>query len=89
MESRWIDDRLSNHIFSKIARKSAAAGLLQSRLPVFTSAEIASLKGSSDFFGLNFYSSSYVRNKKYDDTLVDYNTDQDVEGFQDKENWYS
>ena len=72
----------------QIARKSSAAGLPQSRLPIFTRAEIDSLKGSSDFFGLNFYSSSYVRNRVYDDKLVDYNTDQDVETFQDKENWY-
>ncbi|XP_046442120.1 lactase-phlorizin hydrolase-like [Daphnia pulex] len=71
-----------------IGRKSTAAGLPQSRLPVFTEAEKIELKGSSDFFGLNFYSSEIVREELFDDTLVDYTTDKDAVAYQDKENWY-
>ncbi len=73
---------------SQIGRKSAAAGLPQSRLPVFTEAEKVELAGSSDFFGLNFYSSEIVREQIYPDTLVDYTTDKDAATYQDKENWY-
>lgn len=72
----------------QIGRKSTAAGLPQSRLPVFTEAEKTELKGSADFFGLNFYSSEIVREELFDDTLVDYNTDKDAIAYQDKENWY-
>jgi lactase-phlorizin hydrolase len=79
---KWFEHRL------QIGRKSTAAGLPQSRLPVFTEAEKIELKGSSDFFGLNFYSSEIVREELFDDTLVDYTTDKDAVAYQDKENWY-
>lgn len=32
----------------------------RSRLPEFTPAEIESIKGSADFFGLNYYTSAYA-----------------------------
>jgi lactase-phlorizin hydrolase len=73
----------------QIARKSAAAGLKQSRLPSFTTEEKIQLKGSADFFGINPYTAEYVREKIYDDTLVGFDTDQDTFAFQDKENWYA
>lgn len=72
----------------QIKEKSLAAGLPQSRLPVFTPEEIDSLKGSADFFGLNFYSSEYVREVIYPSSLIGYDTDKDTSSFQDKENWY-
>lgn len=72
----------------QIARKSAAAGLSVSRLPTFTDAEKAALKGSSDFFGLNFYSSELVREQINDDKLVGYDTDKDTASYQDAVNWY-
>lgn len=39
---------------------SEKEGLQVSRLPKFTANEIESLKGSADFFGLNYYTSFYV-----------------------------
>lgn len=74
--------------FDKIGRKSAAAGLSVSRLPVFTDAEKAALKGSSDFFGLNTYSSELAKEQINDDKLISYDTDKDTYTYQDAYNWY-
>jgi hypothetical protein len=41
------------------------------------------LKGSADFFGLNYYTSGYIRNKVQDINLISYDADKDVEGYQD------
>ncbi|KAM3964799.1 myrosinase 1-like [Aphomia sociella] len=44
----------------RIAAKSAEQGFLRSRLPEFSSDEIKYVLGTSDFLGLNHYSSYYV-----------------------------
>ncbi|XP_028162180.1 myrosinase 1-like isoform X1 [Ostrinia furnacalis] len=44
----------------KVARKSAEQGFARSRLPDFTPEEIEYVRGTSDFFGLNHYSSYFV-----------------------------
>ncbi|CAG4916863.1 unnamed protein product [Colias eurytheme] len=44
----------------RVAAKSAEQGFLRSRLPEFTPEEIAYVKGTSDFFGLNHYISFYI-----------------------------
>lgn len=43
-----------------MAAKSAAQGFLRSRLGEFTSAEVDYIKGTSDIFGLNHYSTALV-----------------------------
>jgi beta-glucosidase/6-phospho-beta-glucosidase/beta-galactosidase len=44
-------------MIDEIARFSAEENRVQSRLPAFTAAEIERIKGSTDFMGLNYYSS--------------------------------
>lgn len=44
----------------KIAAKSAEQGFFRSRLPEFTPEEVEYVKGTSDFFGLNHYSTNLV-----------------------------
>lgn len=72
----------------KIATKSAAQGFFRSRLPEFTEEELKMVKGSSDFFGLNHYS-TYIayRNESvngyYESTL--YYDDIEVRTYQKSE----
>jgi beta-glucosidase/6-phospho-beta-glucosidase/beta-galactosidase len=44
-------------MIDNIARFSAAEGLPQSRLPVFTPAQVERVKGTTEFMGLNYYTS--------------------------------
>lgn len=45
-------------MIDRIAERSEAEGFRRSRLPAFTAEEIASLRGSADYLGLNHYGSS-------------------------------
>ena len=85
--NKWKCDGITQRC-NQIRAKSLAAGLPQSRLPVFTAQELVDLKGSADFFGLNFYTSEYVGEQIYPSNLVGYDTDKDTYSVQDKENWY-
>lgn len=44
----------------RVAAKSSEQGFYRSRLPEFTQEEIDYIRGSSDYFGLNHYSTKYV-----------------------------
>ncbi|XP_018573214.1 myrosinase 1 [Anoplophora glabripennis] len=46
---------------TRIAARSTAEGLSESRLPTFTSEEVAYIRGTHDFLGLNTYSTSMVK----------------------------
>nr|XP_032510674.1 myrosinase 1-like [Danaus plexippus plexippus] len=68
-------------MIKRIADKSAAQGFLRSRLPELTNEEIKFVQGTSDFFGLNHYSTSYVyRNESSSEIypVPSYNDDLDV-----------
>ena len=43
---------------------------LGSRLPTFSESERASLKGSADFFGMNFYTSYFIKELSADAETV-------------------
>lgn len=47
-------------MISQIGNNSAREGLSWSRLPTFSKEWIDKIRGSADFFGLNYYSSRYV-----------------------------
>ncbi|XP_026324190.1 myrosinase 1-like [Hyposmocoma kahamanoa] len=47
-------------IKEKVAAKSAAQGFPRSRLPELSPEEIDLIKGTSDFFGLNHYSTNFI-----------------------------
>lgn len=44
-------------MIDRIANRSKAEGFTRSRLPSFTSAEVNSIRGTADYFGLNHYTS--------------------------------
>uniref|UniRef100_A0A914XJU5 Beta-glucosidase n=1 Tax=Plectus sambesii TaxID=2011161 RepID=A0A914XJU5_9BILA len=75
MQLGWF----ANAIFSKegdypllmrehMAELSKQEGRATSRLPKFTQQEIQSLKGSADFFGLNYYMAHMVKSQKWSES---------------------
>ena len=56
----FIDGKYPEVMRRKIDEKSAASGFPESRLPQFTEEESLEIMHSSDFFGLNHYTSSLV-----------------------------
>ncbi|XP_061162615.1 uncharacterized protein LOC133171833 [Saccostrea echinata] len=65
----------------QVDRKSKDQNLSKSRLPVFSEKEKEFIRGTYDFIGMNFYSSSIGTHKVTTDQS--YNGDQDVEKYQD------
>ncbi|XP_013394024.1 lactase-phlorizin hydrolase-like [Lingula anatina] len=65
----------------RIGNNSETQNLPKSRLPAFTDAEKIYNKGTSDFFGLNFYTSSLVTdNKNVNRSVQSYDVDKGVAG---------
>ncbi|GJQ82457.1 hypothetical protein Trydic_g11868 [Trypoxylus dichotomus] len=54
---------------SRIAAKSVAENFPRTRLPAFTAEEIDMIRGSADFLGLNYYTTSYC-SATFDNTEV-------------------
>ena len=60
----------------KVGNKSLAQGFSESRLPAFTEEEKAMIKGTGDFFGLNAYTTTVVRDKPNNNLDPNYEGDQ-------------
>ncbi len=75
-------------VLAQVDSKSQQQGFPTSRLPEFTAAESAEIMDSSDFIGLNFYSSYVTYPKAGNINVVSYYEDQDVASYQD-DTWYT
>ena len=76
-----------NFINLQIDNKSKEQGFKKSRLPRFTIEEKDEILGSSDFLGINFYTSRLVIPKPGNINIVSYYEDKDVFAEPDP-NWY-
>ena len=72
---------------SKIDDKSQAQGFQESRLPQFSAEDSAMIYNSSDFLGINFYTSNVVYTQESDIATVDWSADQDVAAYQVSSDW--
>lgn len=73
----------------KIAAKSADQGFPRSRLPEFTSDEISNIKGTSDFIGVNHYTTQviYRNSSVYGVNIVPSLKDDQEIGFYQPDEW--
>ncbi|XP_025830262.1 myrosinase 1-like [Agrilus planipennis] len=62
-----------------IAKRSTLQGYKRSRLPEFTQEEIDSIKGTSDFLGLNHYTSYFVTDAKINNLDTHFSSDHQVQ----------
>jgi len=82
-----MDGKYPTIMREKIDTKSEIQGFEESRLPTFTANETAEIMQSSDFLGINYYSTWVVYPEASDITCIDYYCDKDVGSYQD-ETWY-
>ena len=84
----FVDGKYPAVMREKIDAKSEAQGYPNSRLPEFTVDEEKMIKNSSDFLGINFYTSEIVYPKDEGVEDVSYHNDDDVEWYKDP-TWYT
>ena len=84
----FIDGKYPEVMRSKIDEKSEQQGFEKSRLPNFTDEESLSIQGTSDFLGINFYTSHVVYPEVGDIYDISFYSDQDVGSYQD-DTWYT
>lgn len=68
---------------SQIKARSEKQGFVSSRLPEFTKEEQNMIKGSADFFALNYYTSRKVKYSKSPLEMQSFKTDKEAEGIID------
>jgi len=83
----FVDGAYPEVMREKIDAKSELQGFPESRLPEFTAEESNEILGSSDFLGINFYTSTIVYPRPGDISTPSYYEDKDVGGYPDP-NWY-
>ena len=86
----FVNGKYPEVMRQKIDAKSAAQGFAESRLPQFTEEESLEIMNSSDFFGLNHYTSSLVYptpKSNISPATISWFTDDDVNEYQDAK-WY-
>ena len=79
----FVDGKYPEVMRTQIDEKSAAQGFEESRLPHFSEEDSAIILGSSDFLGINFYTSEVVYPETSDISDVSFYADQDVKTYQD------
>lgn len=72
----------------QIDARSAAQGFPESRLPEFTVEDSAMIQGSTDFLGINYYTSEIVNDQEFDTSVVSYIADTGA-GTSKNPNWYT
>ncbi|XP_061162617.1 lactase/phlorizin hydrolase-like, partial [Saccostrea echinata] len=74
----YVNGNYPDIMVQKVAEKSRAQNLSESRLPRFSEEEKQRINQTADFFGLNHYSSSYTFPQKNDISDISYWADQDI-----------
>eukprot|EP00095_Tigriopus_kingsejongensis_P005520 maker-scaffold282_size228295-snap-gene-0.16 protein:Tk05520 transcript:maker-scaffold282_size228295-snap-gene-0.16-mRNA-1 annotation:"hypothetical protein DAPPUDRAFT_243998" len=74
-------------MIDRIAERSSAQGFSESRLPEFTTEEMDMVRNSSDFMGINYYTTAIVQDKAFDIEEVSNVADTGVETTDDS-TWY-
>lgn len=78
----YVDGDYPEVMKRQVYNASMAQGLSASRLPEFTAAEKARIKGTSDFFGLNHYTTNMVTSAE-EGPSTDYFSDRKIRDFKD------
>ncbi|XP_073502925.1 cytosolic beta-glucosidase-like [Phyllobates terribilis] len=81
----FIDGDYPAVMKSEISKKSKEEGLMTSRLPEFTDEEKNMIKGTADFFCLNYYTTRKVKPLSANQSGPSYNSDMGAEGIKDPE----
>ncbi|KAM8939531.1 cytosolic beta-glucosidase-like [Pelodytes ibericus] len=79
----FVDGDYPEIMKAEVLRRSIEQGLLTSRLPEFTSEEKAMIKGTADFFSLNYYTTRKIRPCASTEDGASYNSDLAVECVKD------
>jgi len=83
----FVDGKYPSVMREKVDMKSQAQGFAESRLPHFTESESLMVANTSDFLGINFYTSEMVYPVDEGTEEVSYHKDDDAELYQD-DSWF-
>lgn len=75
-------------MIDRVSNRSKAEGFSKSRLPAFTQEEIAYIKGTSDFFGLNHYKTDTIEYYYEEPGEPSWTKDAEIRIISDKVNYH-